>query len=78
MWPSGSVPRVDARVSTHELNARIRSNQQKLLVTLAATCFCAALIALLGDDSQYQELSVARQQQLDDSTDSTTGISIGN
>eukprot|EP00286_Rhodomonas_abbreviata_P015365 CAMPEP_0181326464 /NCGR_PEP_ID=MMETSP1101-20121128/21510_1 /TAXON_ID=46948 /ORGANISM="Rhodomonas abbreviata, Strain Caron Lab Isolate" /LENGTH=159 /DNA_ID=CAMNT_0023434915 /DNA_START=8 /DNA_END=487 /DNA_ORIENTATION=+ len=51
--------------------ARARALQQKLYVTLALSCLCAALVTLLHDDSEYKELAVARQQELSDSTDST-------
>mmetsp|Transcript_40883 Transcript_40883/g.81896 ORF Transcript_40883/g.81896 Transcript_40883/m.81896 type:complete len:162 (+) Transcript_40883:1-486(+) len=69
---SGSTPVPPGWVSHSSLSARARANRQKLYVTLAATCFCAVLVALAGDDTKYRELAVARQQQLDDDTDSPT------
>eukprot|EP00961_Rhodomonas_salina_P149510 2012737-Rhodomonas_salina.2 len=72
MLPSGSISRADAGMNEFQLAARRRVLRQKLYVTMAATCMCAALVALLGDDSGYQKHMLA-VQQLDDSTASTTG-----
>ncbi len=74
MQVGGYIPVMQEHVNPLALAARARSNRQKLLVTLAATCLCAALVALLGDDSGYRELEEAREEGSgDDDTASTAG-----